>query len=390
MKAVQLNADQISDQSGFDAAAEAPRTLRMPRIELVNLPDPAPGPDDVIVRPLVAGIGDDERQLASADCKGHLTRGDTLHLPRVLGQEFAGEVEAVGGQVQDIEVGDYVTAEAFQWCGECTNCRATGYEFCQSYEELGRTLNGAYAEQILVGSRFCWSINPLIDRFGVRKGCETGSLVLPLARIYNALFVRAKGFLPGECVGVYGSGLLSLASVALARAAGAGQILLFADVPTVTPLAGRLGATGVYGTADLSAIGQEPHDIVMDATSGQGANVQIEVGGNANALISELEGSLAITGKIVTPVSQVEPPDTDLEQFIFRQGRIQPAQGHVGHGIFPNLIELLNAGAADLTPAIARRIPLSELPAALVEPPDLSKRSPWDHWVMSELDEMEG
>ena len=217
-----------------------------------------------------------------------------------------------------------------------------------------------------------------------------GSLVLPLARIYNALFVRAKGFLPGECVGVYGSGLLSLASVALAKAAGAGQILLFADVPTVAPLAGRLGATGVYGTADLSAIGQKPHEIVMDATSGQGANVQIEVGGNANALMGELEGSLAITGKIVTPVSQVEPPETDLEQFIFRQGRIQPAKGHVGHGIFPNLIELLNAGAADLTPAIARRIPLSELPAALVERPDLSNRSPWDHWVMSELDEMEG
>ena len=390
MKAVQLDADQISDQSGFDAAAEAPRTLRMPRVELVNLPDPAPGPDDVIVRPLVAGIGDDERQLASADCKGHLTRGDTLHLPRVLGQEFAGEVEAVGGQVQDIKVGDYVTAEAFQWCGECTNCRATGYEFCQSYEELGRTLNGAYAEQIRVGSRFCWSINPLIHRFGVRKGCEMGALVLPLARIYNALFVQAKGFLPGECVGIYGSGLLSLASVALAKAAGAGQILLFADVPTVTPLAGRLGATRVFGTADLAAIGQRPHQIVMDATSGQGANVQIEVDGNANALMSELEGSLAITGKIVTPVSQVEPPETDLEQFIFRQGRIQPAQGHVGHGIFPNLIELLNAGAADLTPAIARRIPLSKLPAALVQPPDLSKRSPWDHWVMSELDEMEG
>ena len=128
----------------------------------------------------------------------------------------------------------------------------------------------------------------------------------------------------------------------------------------------------------------------MDATSGQGANVQIEVDGNANALMSELEASLAITGKIVTPVSQVEPPETDLEQFIFRQGRIQPAKGHVGHGIFPNLIELLNAGAADLTPAIARRIPLSELPAALVQPPDLSKRSTWDHWVMSELDEMEG
>ena len=67
---------------------------------------------------------------------------------------------------------------------------------------------------------FCWPINPLIERFGVRKGCEMGALVLPLARIYNAMFASAGGFLPGECVCIYGSGLLSLASVALARAAG--------------------------------------------------------------------------------------------------------------------------------------------------------------------------
>ena len=64
--------------------------------------------------------------------------------------------------------------------------------------------------------------------------------------------------------------------------------------------------------------------------------------------------------------------------------------GHVGHGIFPNLIELLNTGAADITPAIARRIPLSGVPAAIVEPATVSERSRWDHWVMSEVEEMEG
>lgn len=391
MKAVQLEADRTADPIPVDSTAKAksPAAWRMPRVDLVEAPDPTPGPDDVIIRPLVAGIGEGERRLATTDSEGYLPHAGKLNLPRVLGQEFAGQVEAVGNQVEDIRVGDYMTAEAFQWCGECTNCRATGYEFCLYYEELGRTLNGAYAERIRVGSKFCWSINPLIDRFGVRKGCELGALVLPLARIYNALFIRAQGFLPGECVAVYGSGILSLASVALARAAGAGQVLLFADVPTVTPLAGRLGATGVFGTADLAAIGQKPHEIVMDATSGQGADVQIEVAGNANALMSELEDAMAITGKIVTPVSQAEPPAADLERFIFRQGRIQPALGHVGHGIFPNLIELLSTGAADITPAISRRVPLSEVPSALVEPADVIKRSPWDHWVMSELDEME-
>ena len=106
--------------------------------------------------------------------------------------------------------------------------------------------------------------------------------------------------------------------------------------------------------------------------------------------MGELEKSMALMGKIVTPVSQVQPPEIDLEQFIFRQARIQPVLGHVGHGIFPNLIELLRTGAADITAAIARRVPLSGVPAAIVEPATVGERSPWDHWVMSEVDEMEG
>ncbi len=391
MKAVQLDADRITDSKLTEITSElqAPGVWRTPTVELVDLPDPTPGPDDIVIRPLVAGIGDDDRRLVSADSEGYLNYAGELNLPCVPGQEFAGFVEATGGHVTNVRVGDYVTAEAFQWCGECTACRATRYEYCQSHEELGRTIAGAYAEQVCVASRFCWPINPLIERFGVRKGCEMGALVLPLARIYNAMFASAGGFLPGECVCVYGSGLLSLASVALARAAGAGQILLFADVPTVTPLACRLGASGVFGTADLAAIGRRPHQIVMEATADQGAKVQIETSGKGNALMGELEKSLALMGKIVTPVSQVQPPETDLEQFIFRQARIQPVLGHVGHGIFPNLIELLKNGAVDITPAIMQRISLSKVPSEIVCSASRNERSSWDHSVMSEVDEKE-
>ncbi len=391
MKAVQLDADRITDSKLTEIASElqASRVWRTPTVELVDLPDSTLGPDDVVIRPLVAGIGDDDRRLVSADNEGYLNYAGELNLPCVPGQEFAGFVEATGGQVTNVRVGDYVTAEAFQWCGECTACRAIRYEYCQSHEELGRTIAGAYAEQVCVASRFCWPINPLIERFGVRKGCEMGALVLPLARIYNAMFASAGGFLPGECVCIYGSGLLSLASVALARAAGAGQILLFGDSPTVPPLARKLGASGVFGTADLAAIGRRPHQIVMEATADQGAKVQIEISGKGNALMGELEKSLALMGKIVTPVSQVQPPETDLEQFIFRQARIQPVLGHVGHGIFPNLIELLKNGAVDITPAITQRIPLSKVPSEIVCSASRNERSSWDHSVMSEVDEKE-
>ena len=102
MKAVQLDADRITDSKLTEITSElqASRVWRTPTVELVDLPDPTPGPDDVVIRPLVAGIGDDDRRLVSADSEGYLNYAGELNLPCVPGQEFAGFVEATGGHVQ--------------------------------------------------------------------------------------------------------------------------------------------------------------------------------------------------------------------------------------------------------------------------------------------------
>ena len=96
MKAVQLDADRITDSKLTEITSElqGSRVWRTPTVELVDLPDPTPGPDDVVIRPLVAGIGDDDRRLVSADSEGYLNYAGELNLPCVPGQEFAGFVEA--------------------------------------------------------------------------------------------------------------------------------------------------------------------------------------------------------------------------------------------------------------------------------------------------------
>lgn len=88
-------------------------------LEIQRLPDPAPGPNDAVIRVEASGI-----------CRTdwHLWRGDftwsglNLTLPAVLGHEFGGTVEATGSAVQGFQPGDRVAIPFNRACGHCTNC----------------------------------------------------------------------------------------------------------------------------------------------------------------------------------------------------------------------------------------------------------------------------
>lgn len=389
MKALRVDAEW-APRPGYLAAeadadtkrvADASRVWRHPVLSLVNIPDPSIGPDDVLIRPVAVGISEGDVALSTADEDGYVSRAGPASLPCVLGQEAAGQVEEVGSNVTNLRVGDYVTVEAFHWCGHCEACRIPHYNYCEASEELGRTTDGAFAERTRIASRFCWPINDLVEKFGARKACDLGAMVLPLATVYNALFVRAGGFAPGETVVVYGSGLLTLCAVALARASGAGQILVFEEVTSAaSPLAGELGATGVYGSDELAAQGIRPYQVVMEATRGNGAAVQVLTDGKVEVFQPDVEHAVAALGKVLCLARQGQRTSVDMERFVVRLGRLVTAQGHGGYAIFPNLVALLRSGAADVTSAILGRFRLRDATQAMEQ----AERQPWGRWMLAE------
>ena len=390
MKALRIDAEWVPKpgyvivEAGADTrkAAAASLAWRHPRLSLVGIPDPQIGPDDVVIRPMAVGINEGDVELSTSDGDGYVIYAGCASLPRVLGQELAGRIDEVDSNVTNLRVGDYVTAEAFQWCGHCQACRIPHYNHCEASEELGRTIDGAFAERMRIASRFCWPINDLVEIFGAKKACELGAMVLPLATIYNALFIRAGGILPGESVVVYGSGLLSLCAVALARAAGAGQVLVFEEVASAaSSLARQLGASGVYSSDELAAQGMRPHQVIMEATRGVGAAIQIQTNGKAGAFQEDMERAMAVLGKVVCPVRQGERTSVDVERFIVRLGRLYPTQGHGGYAIFPNLIELLRSGAADITSAILGRFRLQDMTQAMRR----AEQQRGGRWIMAEM-----
>ncbi|MGC9063314.1 MAG: alcohol dehydrogenase catalytic domain-containing protein, partial [bacterium] len=218
-----------------------------PRLEVKEVPDPTPGPKDVVLKVKACGVCGSDVHFYETDKDNYILYPGLTKFPSVIGHEFSGEVVAVGKDVKDLKVGDMVTAEEMIWCGECVPCRNGYPNQCLNLEEIGFTINGAFAEYIVIGAKYCWKIDGIATRYGDRdKAFEAGALVEPTSVAYNGMFVRAEGFKPGGYVVVFGAGPIGLASIALAKAAGASKIVSFEVSAKRRELARLMGAEYVY------------------------------------------------------------------------------------------------------------------------------------------------
>ena len=105
--------------------------------------------------------------------------------------------------------------------------------------------------------------------------------------------------MPGATVVIYGAGPIGLACIALARLAGASQVIAFEISPSRQALARDLGADVVYSPEELAKQGSSPHQVVMDLTDGYGADMHVECTGLPKVILPEIEQSLAVNSKVV-------------------------------------------------------------------------------------------
>lgn len=334
---------------------------RRPHVALQSVPDPAPRPHDVLIRPRACGVCGSDVHFYETDPQGYVLYPGLTKFPVIIGHEFSGEVVEVGREVRSLRPGDMVTCEEMIWCGECTPCRNSFPNQCERLEEIGFTIDGAQADLIAVGEKYCWKINALAERYGSADAAyEAGALCEPTSVAYNAMFTRAKGFAPGGHVCVFGTGPIGFAAIALARAAGAAKIIAFEVSPLRAELARRVGADVVYSPVELQRQGTPPRQVIMDATGGEGAAMHVEAAGAPTRTIPEMEASLAIGGKVVIIGRAAERAPVYLEHFQTHAAQIYGAQGHSGYGNFPNVIRLMAAGRIDLTPVITARFSLDQ------------------------------
>lgn len=342
-------------------ARMACKVWRHPRLEVVEIPDPSPAPDEVVVEVATCGVCGSDTHCYETDDDDYVIFSGPARFPCVLGHEYAGRVVAVGRAVRNLREGDLVTAEGMLYCGVCEACRKGWFNQCERLDMVGFSSPGAYARYIAVRERHCWVIDPVAERLGDPEAAtELAALVEPVGCAFNGMFVAAGGMLPGSHVAVFGCGPIGLGAIALARATGAGAIVAFDLSPERRKVARELGADQVFDPRTTS-----PAEAVRDATRGWGADMIVEAAGAAVQTMPEIERSLAPAGKVVYLGRTGERAPVMLDVLVSGAARIVGARGHAGGGVFPHILRLMAHGRIELGPMITCRMPLSEAAVAV-------------------------
>jgi NAD+-dependent secondary alcohol dehydrogenase Adh1 len=190
-----------------------------------------------------------------------------LTVPRVLGHENAGHVAAVGDLVSTVSVGDAVLVYPPYSCGLCVPCRRGNDMHCERHEFTGLTVDGGFADYVVVAERSLVKLPPGVDPVEVAPHADAGLTA------YHAVKRAAHVALPGTTAVVIGVGGVGHVALQLLRELGSSRIVGVDASADRRRLAGELGADEV-----LEADGVV--DAVRDLTGGRGAELVLDFVGS--------------------------------------------------------------------------------------------------------------
>ncbi len=312
-------------------------------LEVTDLPMPAAGPGEVLVRVEACGI-------CGSDVHGYDGSSGRRIPPIVMGHEAAGTVAATGTGVEGYAPGDRVTFDSTVYCGECPYCKRGQFNLCDNRQVIGVSCgdyrrHGAFAEYVAVPQRILYHL-PANLSFAEAAMLEAASVALHAVRVSEV-----HG---GETVLVLGAGMIGLLTLQAARAAGCARVLA-ADVDeTRLKLARKVGADET-----LHASGAELVAKVLDLTGGRGVNLAYEAVGRNETVAAAIDCTQK--GGTVTLIGNIQPEVAlPLQKVVTRQIRLQGSCASAGE--YPQAIDLIASGKMQVGPLISAVAPLEEGP----------------------------
>ena len=336
---------------------------------VTDRPVPTPADDEVLLKVGAAGICGTDAHLLLKDENGYTKYDGHSKYPIITGHEFSGEIVEMGKAVmQKLKVGDLVSVESMNWCGECDACRMGMFNQCKNLEEPGLTFDGGFAEYAVVKAKYCYLLNDIMNFYNDKMTAfELGSMIEPTGVAYNGLFVRGGGIRPGGHVVVFGAGPIGLAAISLMKTSGAAKLICFETTEERRQLAKDCGADYVYDPITLINEGINSSELLMDLTNGRGISLFAECAGATNATYPVMAGALAIGGKTVQIGHSIGKTSIDLYPYMFNAGGISGSNGQSGQGIYSDVIALMASGRIDMRKMVTGRVHLEDIEVGLAQ-----------------------
>lgn len=307
-------------------------------IVIEELPNPQPGPDDVIIKVHRCGVCGTDLSFTKG---GMWDFGTNVQ----FGHEYAGEIIEVGKNVESFKVGERIAVLPSVACGECQACRSHG----------NNVLCNASPGSAMVGfAEFAKVPTSVATRLPSTLSMADGALIEPLAiSLYGVKLAQIQ---PGDRVLVLGGGTVALYAIYWARRLGAGKIVVMSRSARRKDLALEMGADAfiTYGEGEIGEVQQ---------ALGGAAQFVFECVG-AEGMLSKALMHVAQFGKIVSLGFCTAPDPIMPAMASYKCASMQFAVGY-SMKEFLYIADQMDKGHCDPKAIITNDIPLVDLPAMI-------------------------
>ncbi len=285
----------------------------------------------------------------------HIFHGDggccDVTPPLVPGHEFSGVVAEVGSKVKTVKVGDRVTGDPNDMCGECYFCKSGMQHFCKNNIGVGTTVDGGFAEYVIMREKQVYKVS---DDLSFIEAAMTEPISCCLHGI-DLCNIKA-----GDTVLVIGGGPIGMIMMQLAKNAGASKVIMSEPVEEKREQALKLGATKT-----IDPLHEDVEAVLAEYC--ENVNVVIECVGNvhtqADAVRFAGRGATIMYFGLAAPEESfpIRPDDIFKKELHITSSYINPYS-------FERAIQILESGTVELESLITNVVPLDDIADVFTKP----------------------
>ena len=301
-------------------------------------------PDEVLCRVVFTGVCGTDLAIY-AGTTTFVTSGQ-IKYPVRIGHEWSGYVVKCGKDVTLFKEGDRVVSETAVACRKCEACKKGDFSNCKYTRSVGTidAWDGSYAEYVIFPESHLYHLPDEISY-------EQGAMIEPLQIAYAGM--RKFTITKDSVVAVIGTGPIGMCCLALAKAMGAGKIIMIGRTDFKLEAAKKMGATDTINIRSVDAVAE-----LMRITDGHGADCIAETSG-ANSTVQQC---IAIAAKrafvVMLGFYETKIDGLDFSDAIFKELTFRGIMGE--WKLVPQIIDYIMKSGLTTMPMVTRTIDFDE------------------------------